>query len=100
MDVGAHFPILRRLPPGHGSTGLTAVPTRYTSCVPTPRASADVPDRATDRVARRNLAEDIARKHSVDAGDVEHVLSNLTLPPIERLRRSLRRARLGRPARK
>ena len=46
----------------------------------------------------RALAEEIARKHAVDAGDVEHVLSNLTLPPIERLRRSMRRARLGRPA--
>jgi len=68
--------------------------------VPTPRARAEVPDRSTDRVARRTLAEEIARKHSVDAGDVEHVLSNLTLPPIERLRRSMRRARLGRPARK
>ena len=68
--------------------------------MPTPRATADVSDRATDRVARRSLAEEIARKHSVDAGDVEHVLSNLTLSPIERLRRSLRRARLGRPTRK
>jgi len=53
----------------------------------------------TDRVARRRIAEGIARKHEVDAGDVEHVLSNLTLPPLERLRRSMRRARLGRAAR-
>jgi len=43
----------------------------------------------TDRVARRRIAEGIARKHEVDAGDVEHVLSNLTLPPLERLRRSM-----------
>ena len=34
----------------------------------------------------------------VDPGDVEHVLANLTLPPLERLRRSMRRARLGRSA--
>ena len=64
--------------------------------MPTPRASAEVPD----RTARRSLAEEIARKYAVDAGDVEHVLSNLTLPPIERLRRSMRRARLGPSARK
>jgi hypothetical protein len=48
-----------------------------------------------DRVARRQFAEEIARRHHVDVGDVEHVLSNLTLPPLERLRRSMRRARLG-----
>jgi len=48
----------------------------------------------TDRVARRRIAEGIARKHEVDAGDVEHVLSNLTLPPLERLRRSMRRAQV------
>jgi hypothetical protein len=48
-----------------------------------------------DRVARRRFAEEIARKHGVDPGDVEHVLANLTLPPAERLRRSMRRARLG-----
>jgi hypothetical protein len=54
--------------------------------------------KVTDRVARRRFAEVVARKYGVDAGDVEHVLSNLTLPPIERLRRSMRRARLGRLA--
>jgi hypothetical protein len=48
-----------------------------------------------DRVARRHFAEEVARKHRVDAGDVEHVLANLTLPPLERLRRSMTRARLG-----
>jgi len=47
-----------------------------------------------DRIARRRFAEEIARKHAVDAGDVEHVLANLTLSPIERLRKSIRRARL------
>jgi hypothetical protein len=52
----------------------------------------------TDRVARRRFAEEVAQKHDVDAGDVEHVLANLTLPPIERLRRSMRRAGLGRIA--
>ena len=50
----------------------------------------------TDRISRRQFAEEVARKHDVDAGDVEHVLANLTLPPIERLRRSMRRAGLGR----
>ena len=47
-----------------------------------------------DRKARRRFAEEVARKHGVDAGDVEHVLYNLTLPPLARLRRSLTRARL------
>ncbi|HXU80434.1 MAG TPA: hypothetical protein VN914_03510 [Polyangia bacterium] len=46
-----------------------------------------------DRIARRRFAEEVARKHDVDAGDVEHVLSNLTLSPIERLQKSIRRAR-------
>jgi hypothetical protein len=48
----------------------------------------------TDRVSRRRIAEALAVKYHVDAGDVEHVLANLELPPIERLRRSLMRARL------
>ena len=38
------------------------------------------------------------QRHAVDPGDVEHVLSNLTLPPLERLQQSFRRARLGRPS--
>jgi hypothetical protein len=51
-------------------------------------------EKLKDRTARRSFAEDIARKHGVDAGDVEHVLSNLVLQPLERLRKSMRRARL------
>jgi hypothetical protein len=47
-----------------------------------------------DRILRRRFAEEVARKHNVDAGDVEHVLYNLTLEPLERLRESMRRARL------
>ena len=70
----------------------------YNSGVSTRAGGAGVADGTADRIARRRFAEDIARKHAVDPGDVEHVLSNLTLPPLERLRRSLRRARLGRPA--
>jgi transcriptional regulator with XRE-family HTH domain len=46
------------------------------------------------RVSRRNLAEQIAARSSVDPGDVEHVLHNLELTPTERLSRSLSRARL------
>jgi hypothetical protein len=68
--------------------------------VSTRHAEAEVSEGTVDRIARRRFAEEIARKHAVDPGDVEHVLSNLTLPPIERLRRSLRRARLGRPTNK
>jgi hypothetical protein len=61
----------------------------------------DVERRGTpDRIARRQFAEQVARKHGVDAGDVEHVLANLTLSPIERLRKSMRRAELRRPASK
>ena len=48
------------------------------------------------RLSRRNLAEQIAARNSVDAGDVEHVLSNLELTPTERLSRSLSRGRLRR----
>jgi hypothetical protein len=49
---------------------------------------------SVDRVARRRFAEQVARKYDVDAGDVEHVLSNLALQPMERLRKSMQRARL------
>ena len=75
---------------------------RHTLVVPPRSAESDVLDHngMVDRVARRQFAETVAHKHGVDAGDVEHVLSNLTLPPIERLRRSMQRARLGRPSRK
>jgi transcriptional regulator with XRE-family HTH domain len=48
------------------------------------------------RLARRNLAEQIAARNSVDAGDVEHVLANLELTPTQRLSRSLSRGRLKR----
>ena len=48
------------------------------------------------RLSRRNLAEQIAARSSVDPGDVEHVLANLELTPTERLSRSLSRGRLRR----
>jgi transcriptional regulator with XRE-family HTH domain len=48
------------------------------------------------RLSRRNLAEQVAARNSVDAGDVEHVLANLELTPTERLSRSLSRGRLKR----
>lgn len=47
-----------------------------------------------DRVKRLELARRIAAKHDVDAGDVEHVLFNMTLSPIEKLRGAMSRARL------
>lgn len=48
------------------------------------------------RLQRRRQAERIAERHSVDAGDVEHALFNLTLPPWQRLARSFGRAGLKR----
>ena len=48
------------------------------------------------RMSRRNLAEQIAARNSVDPGDVEHVLANLELTPTERLSGSLSRGRLKR----
>jgi len=51
------------------------------------------------RLSRRNLAEQIAARSSVDPGDVEHVLANLELTPTERLSRSLSRGRLRRQRR-
>ena len=44
---------------------------------------------AEDRVYRRDLANKYARGADVDRGDLEHVLYNLTLPPMERLARAL-----------
>jgi transcriptional regulator with XRE-family HTH domain len=48
------------------------------------------------RLQRRRYAERLAERHAVDAGDVEHVLYNLTLPPWQRLARSFKRAGLKR----
>lgn len=49
-------------------------------------------------LVRRYKAEEIAAKHDVDVGDVQHVLFNLTLKPEERLARSFQRAGLSRYA--
>jgi len=51
---------------------------------------------ASARLLRRKHAERIAEREGVDAGDVEHVLFNLTLDPWQRLSRSFRRAGLKR----
>jgi transcriptional regulator with XRE-family HTH domain len=50
----------------------------------------------SQRLLRRKLAERIAERERVDAGDVEHVLFNLTLRPWQRLARSFQRAGLKR----
>jgi hypothetical protein len=49
----------------------------------------DVKRIAEDRVYRRDVANRFARGTDVDPGDLEHVLYNLTLPPLERLARGL-----------
>lgn len=51
---------------------------------------------ASARLLRRKQAERIAEREGVDAGDVEHVLFNLTLGPWQRLARSFQRAGLKR----
>jgi transcriptional regulator with XRE-family HTH domain len=48
------------------------------------------------RLQRRRHAERLAERYDVDAGDVEHALYNLSLPPWERLARSFKRAGLKR----
>lgn len=50
----------------------------------------------SERLQRRQHAERIAERHAVDAGDVEHVLFNLTVPPWQRLARSFKRGGLRR----
>jgi predicted transcriptional regulator len=50
----------------------------------------------SQRLLRRKQAERIAEREGVDAGDVEHVLFNLTLSPWKRLARSFQRAGLKR----
>ena len=50
----------------------------------------------SQRLYRRKYAERLAERHAVDAGDVEHALYNLTLPPWNRLERSFKRAGLKR----
>jgi len=50
----------------------------------------------SQRLLRRKHAEQIARRENVDAGDVEHVLYNLSLRPWDRLGRSFERAGLKR----
>jgi transcriptional regulator with XRE-family HTH domain len=61
-----------------------------------PSFSKEARRHAAARLLRIKRAQRIARKHEVDADDVEHALFNLTLPPWERLARSLRRGRLTR----
>jgi len=51
---------------------------------------------ASARLLRRKHAERVAEREKVDAGDVEHVLFNLTLPPWQRLARSFQRAGIKR----
>ena len=51
--------------------------------------SIDLKRLAEDRVYRRDLANKYAQGTEVDPGDLEHVLYNLTLPPLERLARGL-----------
>ena len=48
------------------------------------------------RIQRRAQAERIAKRWKVDAGDVEHVLFNLTLDPWQRLMKSFKRGGLRR----
>jgi hypothetical protein len=50
----------------------------------------------SERLQRREQAERIAKRWKVDAGDVEHVLFNLTLDPWQRLRKSFKRVGLRR----
>jgi hypothetical protein len=50
----------------------------------------------SERLQRREQAERIAKRWKVDAGDVEHVLFNLTLDPWQRLRKSFKRGGLRR----
>ncbi len=44
---------------------------------------------AEDRIYRREVANKMVRGTEVDPGDLEHVLFNLTLPPMQRLARGL-----------
>jgi len=83
-----------RTPPGSSrSKTLNAIVKRFdelfrASPVLTGHAAeGDVP---ADRTSRREMAEDIARRYTgMDAGDVEHALSNLLLPPIRRVKRRI-----------
>jgi hypothetical protein len=71
-----------------------------------PRSSAQTAKRAAtgraadvylaERLQRRAQAERIAKRWKVDAGDVEHVLFNLTLDPWQRLLKSFKRGGLRR----
>jgi hypothetical protein len=46
---------------------------------------------ADDRLYRQSLARQLAGRSSIDPGDLEHALFNLTLEPHERLARCLAR---------
>jgi len=53
------------------------------------KTAVDMKQLSEDRVYRRDLANKFARGTDVDPGDLEHVLYNLTLLPMERLARGL-----------
>lgn len=46
------------------------------------------------RVERYQEAKSLAERIGSDPSDVEHILFNLTLPPLERLARSFQRAKI------
>jgi hypothetical protein len=56
---------------------------------PDDQVQVDLQRLAEDRVYRRDLANKFSQGTAVDPGDLEHVLYNLTLSPMERLTRSL-----------
>jgi hypothetical protein len=49
---------------------------------------------STTRVERYQEAKSLAERIGSDPSDVEHILFNLTLPPLERLARSFQRAKI------
>lgn len=62
-----------------------------------PGLTDDQRDCLRERLVLRRKAERIAAQHKdVDVGDVEHVLHNLKLTPVQRLARSLKRAAMYR----
>jgi len=78
------------------SVSLVVHPSESADPLADPELSAEQCVQLSGELLKRQIAERIANRHNVDAGDVRHVLTNLEHPPLQRLGSMFQRARLGR----
>ena len=78
------------------SVSLLVHPSESSDPLTDPDLSSEQCVQLSRELLKRQIAERIADRHHVDAGDVRHVLTNLEQSPLQRLESMFRRAGLGR----